>query len=395
MHTFIRATISFFLLNYSLIHATKPSNITNPQKSNSQDIISKKLSDAKFFNDLFIYEIAIPLEQNSLALFDSPTLALISENGYFIADDNGKMIYRYHLDGSFDRIVARRGQGPGEISNVSFGTRIFDNHLAFYDLHKKQIKVFSSNGDFTQEVNLERKNNGTTSILTIGEAFAWPVPNQIIFSNTYVHNRPEAQSALFQVSWNQKSEISGVSFDRVLSHRNVAHEKKFGTSNIYTLAKVGEKYWLGSPEFSQFTILDPRKHHISTPTKVQLSDALTPALYEDVSVSDTETLFRLVNMNGTIHDILPLGKIVLVKVGARGYVPFDQDGQQLLERRLLLKWANVRDAHQDMILTITDHRKATALAKQAGEPLSEPPGNVEVDDDYPYLVLMRLKPEFR
>lgn len=210
-----------------------------------------------------------------------------------------------------------------------------------------------------------------------------------------IPNNPKAQAVLFNVGWGSDHQITKLTLAKTLSERNLEHEKKFGSSVVYELAQVGDSFWLGSPEFSQITFLDLNAANITKPTPVRLHDALTPEPYENVTISDSKSLFRLNNINGTIHDILPLGKIILVKVGARGYVPFDRNGRQLLERRLLLKWALLRDAHNGVILTVTNRRKAQLLAKQAGEPLPDPIGNIGEEDTYPYLVLMRLKPEFR
>ncbi len=382
--------ISMCFLFLSL-HAIEP---TENQQSWSGKA-REKLSQVKFLNEIMVFEAVIPLEQNDQVFFDFPTLAMMFGCGYFVSDDSGSTLYRYHADGAFDRVVTRRGHGPGEISYLMFGARIFDNQLAFYDIYKKEIKVFTAAGLFAWKTNLEKHYKGESPIIMTGEAFAWPEPDQLIFSNTFIRDQPEAQAVRFHVLWENNQKIKQLTIERVLSHRNTTHEKKFGTPCLYDLRRVGDKYWLGSQEFSQITMLNPDTPRITKPTNVRLPDALTPALYEGVSIRDSKTLSRLINMNGTIHDILPLGKIVLVKVGALGYVPFDQTGQQLLERRLLLKWANLRDAHNGLILATTDHRKAKILAERAGVPLPEPIGNVAVEDDSPYLVLMRLKPEFR
>lgn len=79
------------------------------------------------------FETAIPLEQNDQAIFDTPNCALISESGYFVSDDQGKALFRYHLDGTFDRLVTQKGSGPYEMNNSLSCTRIFGNQLALYN----------------------------------------------------------------------------------------------------------------------------------------------------------------------------------------------------------------------------------------------------------------------
>lgn len=155
-----------------------------------------RFENIKFFSDLFEYHTAIPLELTDRVVFDKPKILKKVNNGFFLTNDKGDELYRYHLDGTFDRTVAVKGSGPGEIGLLAYGTRIFDQQIAFWDLFQHSLHVFSEQGNWQFSLNFYNQELTDGTWLPTGVAFKWPSPETLVFSNISVKSRHDVQTGL-------------------------------------------------------------------------------------------------------------------------------------------------------------------------------------------------------
>ncbi|WP_243435763.1 hypothetical protein [Acanthopleuribacter pedis] len=201
-------------------------------------------------------------------------------------------------------------------------------------------------------------------------------------------------TALYQVSWTSDGEIERIQFDTMLCYRERHPEQKYGDGTADHLVQVGETFWLGSPDFSRLTFLSPTE-----PSKVvydiQVPDPLTPALYDQVDWSNRRNRFELFNKNGMVHDIQTFSNLILVKVGALGYVPFDPDGTQLAEHRIRANMSTLKDVYEETGLFITNRKYVLFLEEHIGRTIRIPSDYDREDEEQPFVVLTRLKPDFR
>lgn len=371
-----------------LLHCASTQATTVPKQQ-----LAQHLANIKFDDQLLDFEVAFPLEQTEQALFQLPKVCLLTDNALFVSDDDGKTLFRYHLDGSLDKVVARQGEGPGELGRLAYATRIFANQVAFWDLTRTTIIVFSDQGDYRWEYDFRRSGLISGKAYPAPAAFAWPQKEHLILANIHVQDHADIGAASLRVVW-QEDTIQRIEINQYLSHRNLKHEQKYGAAVVTQLAKVGDYYWLGSAHFSQITRLNPAtQHHIAPTTSIHFPDALTPELYQNISSDDRRALFRLHNFNGSIHGLAVFPELVLVKVGALGYVPFDDHGNQLLNRKITSRVTGLRDSHQGTALFITHRRNLSLLREKSNIPI--PGANLDDgDEDQPVAILARLKPAF-
>ncbi len=352
-------------------------------------------NEAKSFFDIFEFEIVFPLEPTEEAFFDLPKVALMVESGYFFSNDQGSEIYRYHQDGSFDRTIARKGTGPGEIHKVSFAARIYNNKIGFWDLYKGSILVFHSDGTFEYELDIKDKLSPFRMIAT-GASFAWPEEETLILGNVTALDQPNIQALSLKLKRDDKNNISIARIDKVLCVKETNYDLELGSKINSTLTQVGPRFWLGNEYVSSFALLDPAKQ--GNPAKfrmIQFPEALTPEDYETLDPNDRRARFRLINLKGTVFNIMPLDPFVFVQVGALGFVPFDQSGNQLAEKRIKCHVSALADTYKDTALFVTTRKGIQKLEIHFNfELFEESPYDIG-DDDQPYLVRMRLKEKFR
>nr|WP_243435864.1 6-bladed beta-propeller [Acanthopleuribacter pedis] len=352
------------------------------------------LSEVRFFDQLLDFHTAIPLEQNDVALFENASLLKSVPDGYFLTNDKGDELYRYHLDGTFDKVVARKGEGPGEISQLSYATLIFDNQIAFWDVYRHSIFVFSLDGTHRFTLNFRTKQLTGLNWLPSGEAFYWNTREEIIFSNIQVRDNEAAQSARVQVIWGDDHRVERLELIQVLGERNLEYERKFSRSGIRHFERVGQVDWLGSPYFSSITLLD---YHLNQAKEIaiQVPEPLTMKDYEGLTFDDRRKIHYLINYNGTIHGIIPHPKFVFVKVGFRGYVPFSRDGRQLLKRRLYTRITRYQDFNGEALVYTSSKQMVTKIEEWTHQPLLSAEDRLIADEDHPFLVLASLRDQPR
>lgn len=354
---------------------------------------SQNLNTVKFDDQLLDFEIAFPLEQTEQALFQLPKVCLMTDDALFLSDDDGKTLFRYHLDGSLDKVVTHQGEGPGEVGRLAYATRIFDNQVAFWDLARSTILVFSAQGDYLWEYDFRRAGLISGKAYPAPAAFAWPEKQRLILGNIHIQGREDIGAASLRVVW-QENTIQRIELDQYLSRRNQKHEQQFGSTVVTQLTEVADHYWLGSADFSQITLLNPTSTGPAPTTKILFPDALTPEHYQKLDPDNRRALFRLRNLNGSIHGFAVFPELVLVKVGALGYVPFDVTGKQLLNRKIMSRVTGLRDTYNGTALFITHRRNVNLLRKKSKIPI--PNDNLgDGDEDQPVAILARLKPAFQ
>ncbi len=350
------------------------------------------LDKARFLHELLQFEAALPLEQNDEALFDHPKLAVQTLSGYFIANDDGSELYRYHLNGSLDKVVARKGEGPGELGSLQFGTRIYGDQVGFWDIYKNQIVVFSESGDYQFSLSFLNPALTKGSWHPSGVAFDWSKPEQLTFGNILVRDDPEIRSGIAEVYRDERGQVTFLKLVATFGKRDLAHEAKFMPSSVYNFALIGETFWLGSPEFSTLHCYNLSTNKLDV-IPVSVPEPLTTIEYEGVDPSDRKKLHWLTNYNGFIHKIIPHPEMVFVKVGVRGYVPFSPDGKQLLKKRLMSGLSGYQDTYNGTILFTASKRNFSQIESRTGVALIDQKRDMVYDEDHPYVVLARLKLE--
>ena len=111
-------------------------------RNNLSEIASEisfvKLSNEPLVRDFFIYDI--------------------QSTDQFIFLMGPQLIYQYDLNGNFIRQIGRKGQGPGEYTNLTAPLMIDSENKLLYahDLHTQQLLVYDFDGVFKKKVNLDR-----------------------------------------------------------------------------------------------------------------------------------------------------------------------------------------------------------------------------------------------
>ncbi|CAM2010153.1 hypothetical protein [Acanthopleuribacter pedis] len=375
---------------YSLGGAPR-SPTTTPKPPNAATF-----KDARFITDIFPFQVAFSLEQNNEILFENPKVALMTETGYFVSNDKGDRLVRYHLDGSYDRTVAVAGEGPGELGRLSFATKIFDGHVGFYDIGRSQILAYSEKGDYLWSLNLRSLQLENQTVLAVGSAFAWPKRDALLLTNVHHPNKPETQGVKCRVSWRSPNQISELTPLAWINNRPIEFEKKFGYGVVDQLAVLGNVYWVGCNFLPEFAMIDDQNEpRLLRTQKITTPRALTKEHYSDLDASDRRALMRLRNLNGTIHKMLVFDQTVWIKVGAIGWVPFDHQGNQLSKNRIKSRIGRFMDARGDTAMVIALRRHVEQWASFFDESFSTASDHDDADPDQPMILLMRLKTPYR
>lgn len=86
------------------------------------------------------------------------------ENGeIFLQDRSLNKIFKISSDGNSSSIIASEGRGPGELQDITFASRSYDNSIIVYDQRNKKVLRFSSSGKFLDEFVLQPWEKGTLS----------------------------------------------------------------------------------------------------------------------------------------------------------------------------------------------------------------------------------------
>lgn len=382
----------FLYISLSILCCSPTDNPTAPTTAESN--IANHISEARSLYDILEFVAVFPLEQPS-PLFEKPRVLVAEDSGFFVANDQGDEIYKYFPDGSFDRTVATKGMGPGEIQFVAFGTRIYDNGIAFWDVHRNTILVFHSDGRFKQEFDVNALLYPHSATPT-GATFAWPEPDTLILGSTRLLDKPEAKTVLMTLERDSKGRVTASTITAVLSTRDIEHEKKFGLPISTVMKPVGARYWLGSDAFSSVAIIDPSaRQKPGTFQQIHFPEALTARDYEGLGFRNRREINKLINMKGIIFSIMPLDDLVLVQVGAFGFVPFDTAGRQLAKRRIKSRVIGLKDTYRGTAVFVTSRKNIANLERLFKISLFEDSSYDLGDEDQPYAILMRLRDQFQ
>lgn len=350
------------------------------------------LERVKYFDELLQIDTVFPLQQTEQVIFDNAQCAVQTGSGYFVASDDGSELYRYHLDGSLDRVVAVKGDGPEELGSLHFGTRMYDNQVGFWDVIKNQIIVFSESGEYRFSLNFLNPSLTKGSWVSPGVAFDWPSPDRLVFANIHVRDNREIRAGITRVHRDERGRVKQLELEQTFGLRDVDFEERFHSGAAYHLALIGDSYWLGSTEFSAVSRYQMATQHFDY-MPVSVPDPLTTHDYDGLNPSDTKKLHWLRNYNGFVHEMIPFDGVIFVKIGFRGYVPFSSDGQQLLKRRLMSRLNAYHDVYNGVMFFISNKSNLSFLESKTGVSLLDKESNMAYDEDHPYVVLARLKLE--
>lgn len=351
-----------------------------------------ELDEPAFLGELFEFQVAFSLEQEDTTLFDMPRFVLMTENGYFVADDNGQTLYRFHADGSFDRIVAVKGAGPEEIQRVCFATRMFDGQVGVFDFLRGRILVFSEAGDYLWALDTRHLQIGAQSVQFVGGGFAWPHRETLFLSNLMVPGRPDTQAAWTRATWVKPDRVDSLAPVQWLNSRPRALEAQFGSGLVDHLVVVGDHVWLANRFLPHIDMVGEAS---TRTTRVRVPNVLTEEDYRGLTIDDNRTLMELDNLRGTIHCMLVFDRLVLVKIGALGWVVLDHQGRQLVSRKIRARIGRFFDARGDTAVIVTLRRHFEQWQAPFGAAVAVSSDHDTPDPEQSMVVLLRLKGAFR
>jgi hypothetical protein len=125
-------------------------------------------SEEKPFEELPIFTPNIVQEFESLGddIFFSHlgyNTVLLDDGSIFLPDRELEKIFKVSYDGDLISTIAYDGRGPGEIQDVNFMSRSYDNTIIVYDQINKKVLRFSALGEFIEEFILPPWEKGTLS----------------------------------------------------------------------------------------------------------------------------------------------------------------------------------------------------------------------------------------
>ncbi len=348
--------------------------------------------NVKRLSEIFEFQVAFTVEQNEHVVFDMPRFVLMTENGYFLSDEQGQSLMRYHADGSFDRMVAVKGEGPQEVQRLSFAARMFDGQVGVFDHIRSRILVFSEAGDYRCALDLRYLRLQNHAAHVVGSAFAWPRRDALFLGNVIVNGQPDTQAAWTRVKWASSERVQSLTPTQWVAGRPRALEAQFGSGVSDQLVLVDDQVWLGHLYLPHFERVAKGK---TSTTQIRVPNALTEEDYQGLDLRDHRRLMEMTNAKGTIHGMLVFNRFVLVKVGVLGWVPFDHKGRQLAPRRIRSRIVRFADSQGDIALVAARQVDMRIWKDLYGESFALADAQVPPDPDQPMLVLLRLKAAYR
>lgn len=99
-------------------------------------------------------DLTIGREDNdNFLFFQVRDITLDSENNIYILDSGNYRIQKFDTKGIYIQTIGKKGQGPGEFENPL--SLYFDEKENLYVLDGRQIKIFSTLGEFKKSIPLE------------------------------------------------------------------------------------------------------------------------------------------------------------------------------------------------------------------------------------------------
>lgn len=84
-----------------------------------------------------------------------------SDGGFYVAETASGDIKAFAADGKFERLMARRGKGPGEVGFVLRLQVLADDSLAYFDVNHRRVSVIAPNGTFARQLLFPRFDDGS------------------------------------------------------------------------------------------------------------------------------------------------------------------------------------------------------------------------------------------
>lgn len=88
---------------------------------------------------------------------------LLNDGSIFLPDRELESIFKVSSEGDLISTIASDGRGPGEVQDMNFISRSFDNTIIVYDQWNKKVLRFSPSGEFLEEFILQPWEKGTLS----------------------------------------------------------------------------------------------------------------------------------------------------------------------------------------------------------------------------------------
>ena len=83
-----------------------------------------------------------------------------SDGAFVIGDVMNARLSVFNSQGRLEKIIGRKGAGPGEFSNLAWARTYRGDSIATYDLAQRRVTVFSRSGTHARTVNIASPGNG-------------------------------------------------------------------------------------------------------------------------------------------------------------------------------------------------------------------------------------------
>jgi hypothetical protein len=128
----------------------------------------QSVSEEKPFEELPVFTPAIMHEFDSLGedVFFSHlgyNTFKLDDESIFLPDRALNKIFKISADGKSNTKIASEGRGPGELQDITFASRSYDNSIIVYDQTNHKVLRFSPSGEFIEEFVLQPWEKGTLS----------------------------------------------------------------------------------------------------------------------------------------------------------------------------------------------------------------------------------------
>ncbi|MCC5905545.1 MAG: 6-bladed beta-propeller [Balneolaceae bacterium] len=126
----------------------------------------------------------------------------LEDEAVFLPDRNLDKIFKVSSDGNLISIISSDGRGPGEIHDITFISRSFDNNIIVYDQMNKKVLRFSASGEFLDEFILQPwEKGGIFEVYELDETHLLTVYRSI----AYLSN-PDAEPEAYFVIYDKEAE---------------------------------------------------------------------------------------------------------------------------------------------------------------------------------------------
>jgi hypothetical protein len=355
-----------------------------------QDFDLKLKNGVKRVDQLMKVLDVIPIDISSENPYINCSDRVVFNHSFYFIDNSRKSIFKYHINGQFAGTVSSRGPGPGQFDVAGHLRKIFNNQLGLFDLTNGRIHIFNEHGDYLSSTPSVQFFLGRWGLK--GPSFIWDDPESLYISVVRMADQNDTSwHAKFAPVFNDLGEVVDLELVTTFGKKPIEHEDKYGPSGISAFIKIKDRIWVGSPYFSKVYIYD-LDGNLLREFFLDVDEPLVPESYEGVTIQERKKLFELANWNGAIHQIELFNDFVLVRAGIRGYVFFDQKGNQLTSQRIVFSYGAFSGQPNEPINFTTNYDALineipNALKIPMPQDITEPE-----DDEQLYLILAEPNP---